>query len=108
MAVFCGHVLGLGQGTVYHGGIQWTCIGLRPGDRVPWRYSVDMYKTIGLRPGDRVPWRYSVDMHIHVNPERSFRGTNDGPSSKARRALKWGSGVLPRKFSKTCIANGAI
>ena len=28
---------------MYRGGILWTCIELRPGDRVPWRYSVDMY-----------------------------------------------------------------
>ena len=48
--------------------------------------------------------------YIHVNPERSFRGTNGGPSSEARRALEGGpgSGVLPRKFSETRIANGAI
>ena len=48
------------------------------------------------------------EAYIHVNPERSFRGTNDGPSSESRRALKGGPRVLPLKFSKTCIANGAI
>ena len=45
---------------MYHGGVLWTCIGLRPGDRVPWRCSVDMH---WVETGDRVPWRYSVDMH---------------------------------------------
>ena len=63
---------------MYRGGILWTCIELRPGDRVPWRYSVDMHwvgtvyhggilrTCIGLRPGARVPWRYSVDMYTFV------------------------------------------
>ena len=32
---------------------------------------------------------------IHVNPERSFRGTNDGPSSEARWALKGGGSGGP-------------
>ena len=35
------------------------------------------------------------NIYIHVNPERSFGGTNDGPSSEARRALEGGSGGPP-------------
>ena len=46
--------------------------------------------------------------YIHVNPETKVRGTNWWPPSEARRASEGGSGVLPRKFKKTCIANGAI
>ena len=46
--------------------------------------------------------------HIHVNPERSFGGTNGEPPSEASQLLKGGSGVHPRKISKTYIANGAI
>ena len=42
---------------------------------------------------------------IHVNPERSFGGTNGEPPSQVR---KGGPGVLPRKISKTYMANGAM
>ena len=45
---------------------------------------------------------------IHVNPERSFGGTNGEPPSEARQLRKGGPGVHPRKISKTYIANGAI
>ena len=45
---------------------------------------------------------------IHVNPERSFRGTNGEPPSEASQLRKGGPGVHPRKFSKSYIANGAI
>ena len=45
---------------------------------------------------------------IHVNLERSFRGTNGDPPSEASQLRKGGPEVLPRKFSKTYIANGAI
>ena len=45
---------------------------------------------------------------IHVNPERSFGGTNGEPPSEASQLLKGGTGVLPLKMSKTYIANGAI
>ena len=38
---------------------------------------------------------------IHVNPEISFGGTNGEPPSEARQLWKGGSGVLPRKISKT-------
>ena len=46
--------------------------------------------------------------NIHVNPERSFGGTNGEPPSEASQLRKGGRGVLPRKISKTYIANGAI
>ena len=54
--------------------------------------------------------RYAHDtrLTLHVNPERSFRGTNGDPPSEARQLRKGGPGVLPRKLSKTYIANGAI
>ena len=45
---------------------------------------------------------------IHVNPDRSFGGTNGEPSSEASQLRKGGPGVLPRKISKTYMANGAI
>ena len=45
---------------------------------------------------------------IHVNPERSFGGTNGESPSEASQLRKGGAGVLPRKISKTYIANGAI
>ena len=45
---------------------------------------------------------------IHVNPERSFGGTNGEPPSEASQLRKGGPGVLSRKISKTYIANGAI
>ena len=48
------------------------------------------------------------DSDIHVNPERSFGGTNGDPPSEASKLRKRGSGGLPRKISKTYIANGAI
>ena len=38
-------------------------------------------------------------LYIHVNPERSFRGTNDGPSSETKRALEGGvRGSSPRNL----------
>ena len=46
--------------------------------------------------------------YIHVNPERSFGGTNGEPPSEASQLRKGGPGVHPRKISKTYIANGAI
>ena len=49
-----------------------------------------------------------VTYRIHVNPERSFGGTNGEPPSEASYLRKGGPGVLPRKISKTYIANGAI
>ena len=45
---------------------------------------------------------------IHVNPERSFGGTNGEPPSEASQLRKGGPGVLARKISKTYMANGAI
>ena len=45
---------------------------------------------------------------IHVNPEISFGGPNGEPPSEASQLLKGGPGVLPRKISKTYMANGAI
>ena len=45
---------------------------------------------------------------IHVNPERSFGGTNGEPPSEASQLRKGGPGVHPRKISKTYMANGAI
>ena len=45
---------------------------------------------------------------IHVNPEISFGGPNGKPPSEASQLRKWGPGVLPRKMSKTYMANGAI
>ena len=45
---------------------------------------------------------------IHVNPERSFGGTNGEPPSEASQLRKGGQGVVPRKISKTYMANGAI
>ena len=45
---------------------------------------------------------------IHVNPERSFGGTNGEPPIEASQLRKGGPGVLPRKISKTYMANGAI
>ena len=45
---------------------------------------------------------------IHVNPERSFGGTNGEPPSEASQLRKGGPGALPRKISKTYMANGAI
>ena len=47
-------------------------------------------------------------VNLHVNPERSFGGTNGEPPSEARQLRKGGPGVLPLKISKTYIANGAI
>ena len=44
---------------------------------------------------------------IHVNPERSFGGTNGEPPSEASQLRKGGPGA-PRKISKTYMANGAI
>ena len=44
--------------------------------------------------------KYRSSDGIHVNPERSFRGTNDGPSSEARWALKGGSGGHPPEIFK--------
>ena len=43
---------------------------------------------------------------IHVNPERSFGGTNEEPPNEA--TSEGAPGVLPRKISKTYIDNGAI
>ena len=43
-----------------------------------------------------------------VNPEISFGGTNGEPPSEASELRKGGPGVLPRKISKTYMANGAI
>ena len=45
---------------------------------------------------------------IHVKPERSFGGTNEEPPSEASQLRKGGPGALPRNFSKTYMANGAI
>ena len=45
---------------------------------------------------------------IHVNPERSFGGTNGEPPSEASQLRKGGPGVVPLKISKTYMANGAI
>ena len=45
---------------------------------------------------------------IHVNPERSFGETNGEPPSEASQLRKGGPGALPRKISKTYMANGAI
>ena len=45
---------------------------------------------------------------IHVNPDRSFGGTNGEPPSEASQLRTGGPGVLPRKISKTYMANGAI
>ena len=45
---------------------------------------------------------------LHVNPERSFGGTNGEPPSEASQLWKGGPGVLLRKISKTYMANGAI
>ena len=42
------------------------------------------------------------------NPERSFGGPNGEPPSEASQLRKGGPGVLPRKISKTYMANGAI
>ena len=54
------------------------------------------------------PWHINVPKYIHVNPERSFGGTNEEPPSEASKLRKGGPGVLLRKISKTYIANGAI
>ena len=35
---------------------------------------------------------------LHVNPERSFGGTNGEPPSEASQLRKGGPGVLPRKI----------
>ena len=43
---------------------------------------------------------YSLSNLIHVNPERSFRGTNDGPSSEAMRALDR-PGAIPNPESES-------
>ena len=48
-----------------------------------------------------------VGVCIHVNPERSVRGTKVGPPSEASQLRKGVRGT-PRKLSKTYIANGAI
>ena len=39
-----------------------------------------------------------LSMHIHVNPERSFRGTNGEPASEASQLRKVGPGVPPEIF----------
>ena len=41
-----------------------------------------------------------IELCIHVNPERSFRGTNGGPSSEAGRALEGESGGPPPEIFK--------
>ena len=50
----------------------------------------------------------NADRDIHVNPERSFGGTDREPPSEASQLRKGGPGVVPRIISKTYIANGAI
>ena len=45
---------------------------------------------------------------LHVNSEISFGGTNGEPPSEASQLRKGGPGVVPRKISKTYMANGAI
>ena len=45
---------------------------------------------------------------IHVNPERSFGGTNGEATERSEPTSEGGPGVLPRKISKTYMANGAI
>ena len=50
-----------------------------------------------------------VLLQAYMSTQReSFEGQNGGPPSEARQASEGGSGVLRRKLSKTCIANGAI
>ena len=53
-------------------------------------------------------WNKRDLIFIHVNPERSFGGTNGEPPSEASQLRKGGPGVHPPKISKTYIANGAI
>ena len=40
---------------------------------------------------------------IHVNPERTFRGTNGEPPSEASQLQNGGSGVLPGIFKKPIL-----
>ena len=48
------------------------------------------------------PWTKGVESGggdgLHVNPERSFGGTNGEPPSEASQLRKGGPGVLPRKI----------
>ena len=44
--------------------------------------------------------KLTVSRHIHVNLERMFRGTNDGPPSEARWTLEGGFGGPPPKIFK--------
>ena len=60
-----------------------------------------------VRQGRRSGYESGGD-GIHVNPERSSGGTNGEPPSEASQLRKGGPEVLPRKMSKTYIANGAI
>ena len=67
---------------------------------------------VAMRPmsaGSRMQGSRGFSVHpIHVNPERSFGGTNRERPSEASQLWKGGPGVAPRKISKTYIANGAI
>ena len=73
--------------------------------------SIELYHL----PNDYVNWHtlllnrafYAYYAHT-CQPERSFGGTNGEPPSEASQPRKGGPGVLPRKISKTYIANGAI
>ena len=66
-----------------------------------------MVIVVGSNQGRRSGYESGGD-GIHVNPERSFGGTYGEPPSEASQLRKGGRGVLPRKISKTYMANGAI
>ena len=61
--------------------------------------SIALYVCFDVPPSYGFP-SISLLYSIHVNPERSFRGTNDGPSSEASQALEGGSGGPPRKLKQ--------
>ena len=70
-------------------------------------FSEDRWLDYSMTQGRRSEYESGGD-GIHVNPERIFGGTNGEPPSEASQLRKGGPGVLPRKISKTYMANGAI
>ena len=68
---------------------------------------IDIWHIYAVWQGRRSGYESGGD-GIHVNPERSFGGTNGEPPSEASQLRKGGPGVVPRKISKTYMANGAI
>ena len=58
-----------------------------------------------LLPGGAAAWATGAAAcgAVHVNPERSFGGTNGEPPSEASQLRKGGSGVPPGKLKKPTL-----